>query len=155
MATINELRDSAYKHAKDKGFYESYNELCQLVIDNTKNQDKEQNDFIATLTNLLVTQKLALIGSEINEALEAWRSNKFTALIDDELELLDLLRDKDVEMFTKMFKDKVKDTFEDELADSVIRMLELCGFLCIDIESHIKYKMEYNKTRGYKHGKEF
>jgi NTP pyrophosphatase (non-canonical NTP hydrolase) len=46
-----------------------------------------------------------------------------------------------------------KDTFEDELADTVIRVLDLCGGLDIDIEKHINLKVEYNKTRARLHGK--
>lgn len=29
----------------------------------------------------------------------------------------------------------------------IIRILDLCGRLGIDIEGHIKYKMEYNSTK--------
>ena len=37
----------------------------------------------------------------------------------------------------------LKNTFEDELADVIIRVLDLCAFKGIDIESHIKAKMRY------------
>jgi len=40
-----------------------------------------------------------------------------------------------------------------ELADCVIRILDTCEFLGIDLEQMIKEKHEYNKTRPYKHGK--
>jgi NTP pyrophosphatase (non-canonical NTP hydrolase) len=54
-----------------------------------------------------------------------------------------------------IFAKDVKDTFEDELADAVIRIADLCGYLNIDLESHIKAKMRYNETRPHKHGKEY
>lgn len=39
-----------------------------------------------------------------------------------------------------------------ELADAVIRILDYCGHVGIDIEKAIEIKHEYNKTRPYKHG---
>lgn len=40
-----------------------------------------------------------------------------------------------------------------ELADAVIRIADYCGRMDWDLEDAIKAKMEYNATRGYKHGK--
>lgn len=40
-----------------------------------------------------------------------------------------------------------------ELADVVIRVFDFCGGANIDLEKIILEKMEYNKTRPYKHGK--
>ncbi|WP_039242611.1 MazG-like family protein [Clostridium botulinum] len=48
-----------------------------------------------------------------------------------------------------------KDNFKEELADAVIWIAVLCGALNIDLEEEIRKKMEFNKTREYKHGKEF
>jgi hypothetical protein len=39
-----------------------------------------------------------------------------------------------------------------ELADSIIRIADTCGRYGIDLEEVLKIKMEYNKTRPYKHG---
>lgn len=49
----------------------------------------------------------------------------------------------------------VKDTLEDELADALIRLLDLTAHLGIDIERHIELKMQYNALRPYKHGKKY
>jgi len=43
--------------------------------------------------------------------------------------------------------------FKEELADSFIRLLDLCGGLKIDIEEEIERKSQKNKNRPYKHGK--
>ena len=40
-----------------------------------------------------------------------------------------------------------------ELADVIIRICDTCGKYRIDLEEAIRLKMEYNKTRPYKHGK--
>lgn len=39
-----------------------------------------------------------------------------------------------------------------ELADTIIRILDYCAFKKWNIEEAIKNKMEYNKTRPYRHG---
>lgn len=43
--------------------------------------------------------------------------------------------------------------FKEELADTFIRLLDLCGGLKIDIEEEIEKKSSRNKKRPYKHGK--
>ena len=48
-------------------------------------------------------------------------------------------------------QDKVN--FDEELADTFIRLFDLCGGLGIDIEAEIMKKCEKNKQRPYKHGK--
>ena len=48
-----------------------------------------------------------------------------------------------------------EDNFKEEIADTFIRLFDLCGALEIDIEHEIKKKMEVNKTRPYKHGKRY
>ncbi len=43
--------------------------------------------------------------------------------------------------------------FKEELADTFIRLFDLCGGLNIDIEKEINQKVLINKERPYKHGK--
>lgn len=45
--------------------------------------------------------------------------------------------------------------FAVELADAIIRICDLAGFIGIDLEQVAIDKMEYNKSRPYKHGKAF
>lgn len=45
--------------------------------------------------------------------------------------------------------------FYEELADIVIRTLDLAEFLGADLGAVIQAKLEYNRTRPYKHNKEF
>lgn len=79
-----------------------------------------------------IPEKLMLIVSELGEACEALRNNK--------------RQEGDI------WK---KDTFEDEIADTFLRLFDLCGYMNIDIDYFIAKKIEYNKSRPYKHGKEF
>ena len=46
-----------------------------------------------------------------------------------------------------------QENFKEEIADSFIRLLDLCGGLGIDIEEEICKKSTKNKKRPYKHGK--
>ncbi|GHU66537.1 hypothetical protein FACS1894184_04760 [Clostridia bacterium] len=39
-----------------------------------------------------------------------------------------------------------------ELADAIIRILDYCAYVGIDIDSVVREKMEYNKSRPYRHG---
>lgn len=43
----------------------------------------------------------------------------------------------------------------DELADIMIRVMDLAAFKGIDLEKHIDLKMKYNSLRPHKHGKKY
>ena len=122
-----------------------------------------------------VATKIMLIVSELSEALEADRKNRHTnmelaekdfpcALIHpegycvgfvcrDTNEPIDALKAQ--AMCKHAFEKHIKDTFEDEIADAFLRLMDLCGEYGIDIERHIKLKAEYNKSRPIKHGKAY
>lgn len=44
--------------------------------------------------------------------------------------------------------------FEEEIADTFIRLLDISGSIGMDVENAIRAKMEINMTRPHKHGKE-
>ena len=71
----------------------------------------------------LVAEKLVLIHSEVSEAMEAARKN----LMDDKLP-----HRKGIEV---------------ELADAVIRILDLCGALELDLAGAIQEKLAFNAKR--------
>lgn len=75
------------------------------------------------LGKALVAEKLCLIHSEISEAMEGHRKN----LPDDKLPHRLML--------------------EVEMADAVIRILDLCGALELDLAGAIQEKLSYNATR--------
>ena len=109
----------------------------------SKDLNKFQID--AGFTNSDITQRLMLVHSEISEAFEAFRKDYRAIDIDDELYSND-------NEFKSFFEETIKDSLDDEIADSIIRLIAFCGENNIDIEKHIKLKMRYNHLRGFKFG---
>lgn len=124
---INKLAEEVHENAKSKGFYEAPKNIGEM---------------------------LCLIHSEVSEALEADRKGKYA-----DLKKFDLDRQStpfhENAATRDAFKDHVKDTFEDELADVMIRVMDLAAYKGIDLEKHITLKMAYNSTRDKKHGKKY
>lgn len=96
-------------------------------------------------------EMLALIHSEVSEALEADRKNKYAT----ENEFFEPNTFTSDESFKEQFLEHYKDTFEDELADIFIRLLDLAAYKKVDLAKHVEAKMRYNATREYKHGKKY
>lgn len=98
-----------------------------------------------------IGEMLCLIHSEVSEALEADRKDKhanipcFEAFSDFERPKHDAFS----------FESTIKDTFEDELADIMIRVMDLAAFKGIDLEKHITLKMQHNSMRIKYHGKKY
>jgi NTP pyrophosphatase (non-canonical NTP hydrolase) len=124
---INQLAKEVHQNARDKGFFE-----------------KEKN----------IGEMLAIIHSEVSEALEADRKDRYVNR--NEAGDINLLCDvPDSAFFKSFFEADYKNTFEDELADIVIRVMDLAAFKGIDLEAHIKAKMRYNSMREKYHGKKY
>lgn len=94
---------------------------------------------------------LMLCVSELSEALEADRKGKFANV--KLYEAVDQTGRPSHDAFS--FESTIKDTFEDEIADTIIRLLDLCGARGIDIEKHINLKLKYNRSRERMHGKAY
>lgn len=101
-----------------------------------------------------IVQRLMLVHSEISEAFEAFRDDKYADLNTyEECEKATDILSKDMpDYINASFELLIKDTLQDEIADSIIRLLAFCAENNIDIEKHIQFKMKYNKLRGFKYG---
>lgn len=84
-----------------------------------------------------IAEKLALVHSEVSEALEELRTA-------DNLE--------DVQRVWAGDKGK-PEGFGVEMADVIIRVLQLNALLGIDTQKMLDLKADYNATRPYRHGK--
>jgi chromosome segregation ATPase len=84
----------------------------------------------------IVGSKLLMIHSEISEATEELR---------------------DIKLFSEFSQPSYSEGgkpegFAVELADTLIRLFDLAGYLGIDLDDLVNEKLEYNKTRGHRHG---
>lgn len=129
--TITELVEKSHANAVDKGFYENPKETGTLLM---------------------------LIVSELAECLEADRHKNHTN--GSYAEEWNKWYDDNPKGYDKAdmiscFESGIKDTVEDELADAIIRIADMAGYMGIDLEAHVIAKMRYNSTREYLHGKRY
>lgn len=96
--TLNDLCREAFETAKQNGWHEEKREFGTLI---------------------------ALMHSELSEALEAYRKDS---------------------------EDVMWSHITEELADVCIRIFNACGEYELDLATAIESKMEKNKARGYKYG---
>ena len=111
--SLDRLVSEAYDNATEHGFSQIYDDLMAAV-------PVEQR---RAMRRTILLAKLALITSEVGEAVSALQHGDDTA-------------------------------FAEEVADIVIRVLDLCGGAQIDLGDEVLQKMQYNRKRTYLHGKE-
>ena len=128
--------------------------LCKQINDNAKEKgfwDQERN----------VGELLMLVVSEISEALEAHRSgNTYNGKAETGIcsSMIDFCMNKknyNAANWNQIYELELKNCFETEIADAIIRLLDLYTGLDIDIEKFIEMKMHYNKSREKMHGKKY
>lgn len=139
---LNALAREIYKNAVNHGFYDAELQMTETVDGNLSDS--------TILQQLFFGQRIALIHSELSEALEADRINRYTKNLK---KVESMLAPNDV--FMEAFRKDIKDSVEDEIADALIRILDLCASRGIDIGSHVRLKMVYNENRPRLHGKEY
>lgn len=112
--TLREVINEAYTNSRDHGFHDG--------------------EIVGDLPTMAM--KLALIHSEVSEALEALRSSHKTYTY---------------------YEGGKPEGFLPELADVVIRIADLVGWMDKSDEfiMLLHEKMAYNRSRPYKHGKAF
>ncbi len=150
---IKDIVNETHKTAKEKGFWDAFGTIAAQIKNDNQRHDAMQAFY---------SQKLMLTVSELSEALEALRSDKMAdrdQFTQDFLRIEEYGKQKGIEVTEQdwryLFETLIKNTFEDELADALIRIFDLCGKLDIDIEWHLQQKMQYNGMRPYKHGRNF
>lgn len=134
--SIGALVQESYARSKRKGWYDGSGEPGSA----------DRN----------IPEMLALIHSEISEALEAYRdtSNSLTFFHRVSPDGGYFLSECQYQEQNKASENRPwkPDGFPIELADAVIRIADLCGYLGIDLEKAIRVKSDFNETRPFKHG---
>lgn len=121
-AVLNQMALAIYQENRAKGFHEKDHEFGTWI---------------------------ALIHSELSEALEADRLGRHASVKDY---ILGVHQGYEP---SRCFEEYIKNTVEDEIADAIIRLLDLVAMEGINIAEHIKLKREYNSHRPYMHGKKY
>jgi len=97
---------------------------------------------------------IALCHSELSEALEEYRSENPAFWFEKKDEISSMFGEESYDKckhFSEWRGEKPEGVAV-EMADCIIRILDWCGKENIDIDSILKAKHEFNKTRPYKHG---
>lgn len=87
-----------------------------------------------------------------------WPENKKERNVGEALMLITAEVAEALEGHRKPHPDKYlahRDNFEVELADTIIRILDLAAGLDLDIGGAVVEKVEFNKSRPHKHGKAY
>lgn len=109
------------RHIYDSNFLAGWWNLHDVeMLERSQSDGNKYSKEVATL----LACKIALCHSELSEALEGMRKG----LMDDHL--------------------KDRPMFEVELADTIIRILDLAGFVGMDIGGAVNDKFTYNQTRA-------
>ena len=119
--------------------HKALNELVELCHETSRSKgwwDVEMCGAVPIPHN--IPEKLALIHSEVSEALEDYRVGKMDGYYED--------------VVTEYGPAKKPCGFPSELADIVIRVFDLCGHLNIDLGAAVLEKAEFNKLRSARHG---
>jgi hypothetical protein len=126
-AVMKDLAKEIFETNVSKGFWDECKVECAYVDE--IGQTVTIPDFVPSKRNF--GEFIALVHSELSEALEAHRKD----LMDDKLPQY-----KGVDV---------------ELADAMIRILDWVGANDIPIMEILRAKLEYNKSRPFKHGKKY
>lgn len=124
---LNDLRDEAYACSKSHGFY-----------------DDGPPDF---------GMRMALIHSEISEALEDFRSGKGVGETWYEISGQKTASASHQDIESGLNIPHKPCGIPSEIADVIIRCLDFCGANGIDIEAVVRDKMAFNESRPHKHGR--
>ncbi len=129
--TFEELQAAAHANSRAKGFYDDDDILEGMAL------RLSTEDYMA-LRRRLILARLAMIGSEVGEAVDAVRASdvnvpKFSIMLDS--------------------RELVGTEHGSELADIVIRTMDLATYMGIDLATEIEAKHAFNLTRPQRHGK--
>jgi len=116
---VNDLSESIYADNVERGWWDSDSRIKNLFTSGKISR----STFMEFRANMIAA-KLALMHSELSEALEGMRKD----LMDDHLPSREMI--------------------EVEFADAIIRILDTAGYLGLDVGGAISEKLAYNANRA-------
>lgn len=150
--TIEHLQKICHRTAVEHGWWPMKYAFDAAGAEPSHDEDK------VDMSQVNIPEKLMLMVSELGEALEHYRNgvgmkepvyyNPQNSVAEDNTWLTaGQMIPSQFDPFTTK-----PDGFAVELADCIIRIFDLCGAMDIDIEQALQVKMNYNKTRPFRHG---
>lgn len=131
---LNQLATEIHQNAIEHGWWEKERELPEILM---------------------------LCVSELSEALEEYRENRVDTwnqcfLEGESCSFVDMMNCPYSDMENGEYRcdhrgEKPEGVYV-EMIDCMIRILDYLGHVGVDVDSMIREKMEYNKTRPYRHG---
>jgi len=112
---------SLVRHTHEEYFVRSIDKIGELIVEVNKANGWNVSTPNSWREQYKIPAVIALIHSEVSEALEAYRADN-------------------------------QEEFLEELADVVIRVMDLTSGMGKDLGRAVLDKIEKNKTRGYRHG---
>jgi NTP pyrophosphatase (non-canonical NTP hydrolase) len=123
--SLKDWQEGVHETNRSKGWWDGFAFVpVKPLPDGPMKLDQSTNNYIAS--------KLCLVHSEVSEALEALRDGRIPLYIDPET--------------------GKPEGLESELADVIIRVLDLAEALGLDMGEAMLIKADYNKTRVHRHG---
>jgi phage baseplate assembly protein gpV len=138
---FNELAKEIHQNAKEHGWWGAPTYDGQMTV----YPDPAGRNF---------GEILALIHSEVSEALEAWRDGyPVRTLYREHKDGTGCEYEKACRSPEGVLGEGKPAGVPSELADIIIRVLDACAAYEVDIDAAILAKMAYNRTRPYLHGR--
>lgn len=125
-----------------------FNELMKIAGDDARHNGW-WTDFPEKALGIMEIRE----GHTLTPEQHAWIGNKLMLMVSEIAEAHDEIRNHHaLHEIYQNGNDPKPEGFPTELADVVIRIMDLCHNLGIDLENAINVKLAYNRTRGFKHG---